>query len=260
MLILFSTNLLAHQPEQYYIIIHGTWPQPFSWHMPGGDFYDTLARANPPAHVLFFLWSGKNNYQARIDASQDLVRFIQTNFKNNECINLVTHSHGSNVGILASQILAENRSNYRIHCFYALGTPVNQEEYMPNMDAIDYFYHLFSFQDFVQPVFGFFERQYPVHERIANLCVTINGKQPSHCELHHPIIARWIPLLHKSLHEKKMGNFEKFDFQKPGTIHFADNDIPRYETDHGRADLIHLDRLTTHMLNDLLRNRKVIIS
>lgn len=260
LLVLLTIKTKANNPDQYYIIIHGTWAQPFTWHMPGGDFYDALARANPPGAVLFFLWPGKNNHQTRVDAAHDLVQFIQNNFKPNESINLVTHSHGANVGIIASQILAKNNSDYRIHCFYALGAPVHRKEYQPNMNSIHYLYHFFSFQDFVQPVFGLFERQHPEHERIANINVHINGKQPSHSELHHPLIAKWIPHLHTQLQEKKLGNFENFDFKQSCIIHFADNDIPRYEIDCKRNEMLHLDRMNLFMMNNLLRRRKAFIS
>ncbi len=242
-----------------YIIIHGTWTPPFSWHMPGGDFYNALAKALPPGSVTFFLWSGKNHYQARIDAAQELVQFLKDNYQDHERINLVTHSHGSNVGILASQMIAKETSpTPHIHCFYALGTPVNTANYMPDMKTIDYFYNLFSFQDFIQPVFGLFKREYPRHSRIANICVTVNEQSPQHSELHHPLIAKWIPTIHETLQRQSIGNFEHFAFEKPGVIHFVDTNIPQYREDNKRTALALQDQKTIARLNDIVRKRGIL--
>lgn len=222
-------------PHSYYIIIHGTWSRPFSWHMPGGDFYDALASVSQPGTVSFFLWSGENSHEARIAGGKKLVRYIQQFYPHDAEINIVSHSHGSNVGILASQEFAKDPYNkHRIHNFYALGTPTNTTQYMPDMNAISYFYNLFSYNDYVQPVFGFFEREYPKHDRIANICITINKKEPRHSEMHAALIAQWIPSIHEDLASQAIAGFDQFTFKKPGIIHFNDGDTPTYELDEER--------------------------
>src|SRR3989304_7408702 len=78
-ILLFIFIFTATHPKDIYIIIHGTWATPYAWHMPGGDFHDTLAQSvsHPHNHVSFFLWSGKNNHKKRLDAAQMLVEIIK---------------------------------------------------------------------------------------------------------------------------------------------------------------------------------------
>lgn len=211
--------------KPFYLIIHGTWCRPFSWHMPGGDFHSALTKATDPISVSFFIWSGDNSHAARLKAAQQLVEHIALCMPPNAELNLITHSHGSNVGILASQIMGQQSHPQRIHHFYAFGTPVSTVSYFPDMSVINYFYNMFSFSDMVQPVFGIFKREFPKHERIANLCITIDGKAPSHSDLHAPIIAQWLP--HLPLH--------LITYENPGLIHFYSNKPPFYEIDDLRT-------------------------
>ena len=51
--LLFST-LSFGAPHSYYIIVHGTWSRPFTWHMPGGSFYESIASVSQPGTVSFF--------------------------------------------------------------------------------------------------------------------------------------------------------------------------------------------------------------
>ncbi len=249
--LLFST-LSFGSPHSYYLIIHGTWSRPFSWHTPGGDFYDALAAVADLGTVSFFLWSGENNHDARVQAGKKLVEYIQMHYPKSCQLNLIGHSHGTNVGILASQLLAKDPFNqHRIHRFYALGAPTNTQSYMPNMNTIDYFYNMFSFNDFVQPIFGLFGREYPEHERIANLFITLNGKEPRHSELHDPLIAHWIPAIHQELLAQRLTGFEMFDFKRPAMIHFSQGKVPRYEIDYSRQDKRERDQMILNSLNNL---------
>ncbi len=249
--LLFSA-LSFGSAHSYYIIIHGTWSRPFGWHMPGGDFYDALSSVSQLGTVSFFLWSGENKHESRVQASEKLVEYIQMHYPHDAQINIIGHSHGSNVGILASQMLARSPGNqHRIHSFYALGTPTNSESYMPDMTMITYFYNMFSFNDFVQPVFGLFGREYPEHDRIANIYVTINDEEPRHTELHHPLIAQWIPTIHEDLSSRRLAGFELFDFKKPAIIHFRDGKLPTYEIDTEREQKRRRDERILYSLNNL---------
>ncbi len=253
--LLFST-LSFGAPNSYYIIIHGTWSRPFSWHMPGGAFYDALASVSQPGTVSFFLWSGENSHDARIAGGKKLAHYIQEFYPEGAEINLIGHSHGSNVGILASQELTQ-KNTHRIHSFFALGTPTHTTRYMPDMNAITYFYNLFSYNDYVQPVFGFFEREYPKHDRIANICITINGKEPRHAEMHHPLIAQWIPNIHEDLESQALSGFDQFTFHIPGIIHFNDDETPTYERDpERRYKKEHQDRIVQAFNNVHMELRK----
>lgn len=249
--LLFSTLSVA-APHTYYLIIHGTWSRPFGWHAPGGEFYDALSAVTDLGTVSFFLWSGDNTHEARVEASRRLVEFIQRHYAPEAQLNIVAHSHGSNVAILASQLLAKDPHNkHKIHNFYALGTPTNTESYMPDMRSIHYFYNMFSYNDFVQPVFGVFGREYPEHPRIANLFVTINGKEPRHGELHDALIAQWIPSIHRELAAQRLAGFEKFEFKKPGIIHFSSGKTPRYEFDTTREQKRERDKMIIDSINNL---------
>lgn len=250
-------TVMNSTPRSYYLIIHGTWPSPFDWHMPGSSFYDTLSQVVDLGTVSFFLWSGKNRHEERVVASKELVEFIEMFYPIDAQINIIAHSHGGNVAILASQIMGNNRANnYRIHRLYLLATPVSTISYMPDMHAIDYVYNFFSFNDFIQPVFGFFEREYPVHARIANICITLNGKEPDHSQLHDPLIAQWLPNIHQVLQINNANGFGLFDFKKPGIIHFDEDYDPFYEIDEKRQKKRDRDKKILYAINNIMRHEQ----
>ena len=225
-------GLAQSEPHTVYIIIHGTWCAPFSWHMPGGDFYDALKSCahQYDAAVAFLNWSGKNNHEARVSAAQRLIRLINT-YPENSCIHLVAHSHGGNVGILASQLLASDPENhYRIQQFFAFGTPINRDYYMPAMDMIDRFYNFFSYGDMIQTVFGLYQRELPCHERIINIRIKTHNAHPGHSDLHDPLVASWIPYLDL-----------KLDGCKPYLATFQEHMPPSFVVDNERQKFITLD-------------------
>ncbi len=242
-LILFFIFSPLHA-HSVFILIHGTWALEETWHMPGGDFFDVLEKncAHIPAKVIPFCWTGRNRHEARVCAAQGLVKLIQS-YPSDVSINIIAHSHGSNVGILASHILAmDKNNNHHIDEFYALGTPINSD-YQPDMSIINYVYNLFSFEDLIQPVVGMFKRVYEAHDRIANIRITIDGNQPDHSNLHSPIIGSWLPHLHAWLLKQNI------DLKNPGIIHFVSNQEPQYEIDEKRSMLIERDlRLSTLIL------------
>jgi hypothetical protein len=76
---------------------------------------------------------------------------------------------------------------------YLLATPVHPEAFLPNREIIGHTYIFSSFKDHVQRVGDAFDRFYPAHQdHITNLHTTLSGKNPSHGEMHHPSIARWL--------------------------------------------------------------------
>lgn len=253
MVLIFCIQMLALSAKPFYVIIHGTWCRPFSWHMPGGDFYDALVHATDSISVSFFIWSGNNNHQDRIKAAQQLVEHLAICVPPNAELTIIAHSHGANVAILASHIMECQKNPYIIHHFYALGTPVSTVSYFPNMHIIRSFYNIFSFSDMVQPVFGMFKREFPPHERISNLCITINGKEPSHSELHSPLVASWLPHLPHTL--------QSFN-TKPGIIHFYTDKPPIYQIDELRSvrqqrDMIMLLNFKRKILREEIRRKMI---
>lgn len=234
--------------QPVFILIPGTWAATSAWHQPGGDFFETLKHSAALARtpVITFTWPGSNSHACRVAAAQELAKMIERY----DVVYLVTHSHGTNVGILATQLLGIRKCRSRIKKFFALAAPVH-EEYFPDMNVVDEFYNLFSLADVVQPVFGAFERTFPTHERMVNLRVTINGTEPDHMAIHDPLVARWLPFLPEALnksipvHAKK----DSFSFTLPGMVHFFDNKPPRYEIDHEQVLLLAYEHMMAHQIS-----------
>lgn len=225
--------------QAVYIIIHGTWCKPFNWHMPGGDFYDALQEAaqKQNASVGFLNWSGKNSHEARIEGAKRLVRLINI-YPEKTKINLVTHSHGGNVAILASQIIGKQLINQtQIDTVFAFGTPICAFSYMPDMLVINNVYNFFSFADLIQPVLGLFQREFPYHERIWNIRLVINSKNPEHTELHDPIIAQWLHSITFAKHQEYIAYLEQ-------------NKKPRIELDTERPFRRELDKRILYEINN----------
>ena len=178
-----------------YIIVHGTWSHHSgNWFMPGGDFFTTLQMQLPAnAHIVPFLWSGKNSHSTRMWAGKALAQLIKS-YPASTKINVIGHSHGASIVFIASQELAQTSTI--IHHCYALATPVKVPLYMPNSTVIKKLYHLFSLQDSVQLVFGRFKRILPLQKSIVNIRTIINGIEPEHAQLHGCAVAKWIAKQH----------------------------------------------------------------
>ncbi len=218
------------ESKPVYILIHGTWAVRQAWHSPEGDFYKRLAQSIEVLNsdLITFTWSGKPNHDSRHEAGRELARVI-SRYSDDTEINIIAHSHGANVGIIASKHLGMNRKQKRIKRFYALGVPVDIKWYMPNMDVIEFFYNFFSLKDRIQPVLGLYSRLFTQHERIANVRLIVDGEEPSHSGIHCPIIGQWIPFIHEHLASYKLGNFKKFCFGNTSCVRFYSNRSPRYE-------------------------------
>lgn len=237
-----------------YLLVNGTWTKPFSWHMPGGEFFEALTFVVDEQDISFFHWSGINSPEARKKAADDLTFYIESFYKPHDELIIIAHSHGGNVATLASQILGKKPENkHRIHKLFTLGMPIELTgTYAPDMNVINYIYNLFSWNDFVQPIMGLFGREFPSHERIANLAVCVNNHEPDHSELHQTLIALWIPQIHEKLAKIRRTGFDQFDFLKPGIIYFDEDSFPCYVIDTERK--AHLERdqfILAHMQNML---------
>jgi len=227
-----------------FILVHGTWAHHCAWHKPEGDFFCALEESAQQrgARVVSFCWDSKNTHEARLKAAQRLERLIMS-YSVDTQINIVAHSHGANVANIASQLLVVREDQHpQIKALYYLGAPVCMERYAPNMEVVQHLYNFFSFRDFVQPVLGLFGREYPAHDRIANMRVTINNIQPDHSLIHDPELARWIPLIHQALVTKGMHGFDEFQFGVPGIIRFVSGQHVHYEQDDRREALKRQDR------------------
>jgi Lipase (class 3) len=198
-----SAHLLSQ--KAVWIIIHGTWSLDATWYRPGGDFFESLSTAvkNSNGAIVPFTWSGSLSHNSRLQAARSLKALIESYGPDTD-IYLVGHSHGANVGILATQYLSQEGSHAgKIKCFFSFGAPVNNNNYYPAMDIIDSFYNLFSFEDLIQPVMWLFDREFTAHGRIMNVRIIINKKSPDHTQLHAPIIGQWLPMLKEVIENKR---------------------------------------------------------
>lgn len=247
LLLLFSCQLYSNP---VYIVLHGTWGAETSWYIPNGDFFDALEETAKKQNgsVVSLRWSGANSIQERNKAAQSLAKLIETyNNNDNTKIIVVGHSHGGTVALLASHLLNKNT----IAILYTLGTPINKAIY-PNMDTIDFCYNLFSFEDLIQPVLGMFGREHAPHERIANIRIFINGKEPGHSDMHHELVGAWLPELHSLV--SNCGT----KLSEPGVIYFDDTKAPVYMLDTTRKELLERDyQLSLLMLNSLRKSFEI---
>lgn len=134
---------------------------------------------------------------------------------------------------LNTKFLTRSKSNYFIEFSYLLGTPVNMSKFWPHMETIKNMILLYSDGDMIQPVLGMFEKSYPHHNRRANVKVKLytsdqNGKAPSHTDLHHPSIGKWLLCIPNILTQLRIGNFNQFKFGMDGKINFYSEKEPDY--------------------------------
>ena len=238
--ILLMLNCSA-QARTIWVLIHGTWGVDSAWYLPGGDFFQQCKESiqlYDNQYCISFTWSGKNCHDARLRGAQQLCALLQS-YSPKTTFLLVAHSHGANVAFLASQLLAE-QATHKIETIFALGAPINTEWYAPNMEIVANVFNFFSLRDLVQPVFGMFERQITNHERIANIRVLVDDKQPMHSGLHAPEIGKWLPHL-QTQHRQITLEGERFDMSIPMLMKFTMESYPVSEVDVNRRVLIEKD-------------------
>ena len=220
---------LSSEKIEHWILIHGTFARVFPWYKKGGSGYEALAQAlTNSGHGKFilhsFLWSSYNSHPARLKAAEELKELLQQLSTNTyHTIHIVTHSHGGTVALLAAQMIAEHptsltesyeghrsengsrNSPIRIHELFTLGMPVHVDWYPRAWNVIDRVYHLFSYGDFVQPVFTMFERMLPEAPHVYNLPVKKNNEGLQHTTLRSPDILMQLPTLRTLFTDK--GNY-----------------------------------------------------
>ncbi len=245
--LLFSYCCLDAKEAILFNLVHGTWSKKAVWHKERGAFFKTIKNwANKKyieshsVSIKSFEWSGTLSHESRIKAGRQLAYIIK-NLPVDTVIHIIAHSHGANVVFAASQILAEEKSKNHIETCFLLGAPIKVERYNPHMDKISYIYNMFSFKDYVQTVFGTYERTLPEHERIMNLQITINGTQPGHSELISEVVAKWLPFFHELCQEKKE-SFHACSYKTPGIVHFFQDKRPLYALDRDQKKSIELDK------------------
>jgi|GEM_PF-3419250 len=206
-----NSPYLSSEKIEHWILIHGTFARVLPWYKKGGSGYEALSKTLTSQNKNFILhpfsWTGQNNHQARTKAAQELQELLQQLSANKyHTIHIVAHSHGGTVALLTANMLATVAKNApRITELFALGMPVHADWYPKAWDSIDTMYHLFSYGDFVQPVFTIFERMLPEAPNIYNLPVKKNNEGLWHETLRSTEILMQLPTLHTLLTEK--GNY-----------------------------------------------------
>ena len=92
-----------------------------------------------------FDWSGENTIDAREKAAESLAKMIKDHkFADGEKLNLIGHSHGGNIAILASK-----KTDKETDTLVTIGTP-NRTTYQPNYEKIKQHFNVYSSFDKVQ--------------------------------------------------------------------------------------------------------------
>ncbi len=240
----YSTLALpGYTPQKMvqYIIVHGTAAADVDWYRRDGGFFKEVEKSaklfeqpqNIKVKVLGYTWSGGLLPSAREEGARNLANLIE-NFDPETEIRIIAHSHGTNVAHRASQILAERNSAHRIAVLYGLGTPIDYDNYEPNMNIIGYIYNFFSYYDPAQTVWGSCDREYKEHERIVNIRTVVSKSHADHFDIHDPIVGRWLPTLHHFVYRPSKNN-QPYPFNTPIVMYFDEGEhTPKYEIDYYR--------------------------
>jgi len=117
------------------LIVHGTFARRQRWWQPAGDFHDYLTGVLPglprpwsPPYAAKdrFDWSGgyRNGDDKRSAGADELVKWVNQHAA--QGLDLITHSHGGNVAMLA------NHRGLKIGELVLLSCPVHVGKYVPN--------------------------------------------------------------------------------------------------------------------------------
>jgi hypothetical protein len=114
------------EDPQTTVVVHGTFASDQTWWRNGYPFFEYLEH-EVSVNDLFlgddpFGWSGQWSHDARVRAARELIAW--TNQHQEDCLNIVAHSHGSNVGFLASEQVKFGR-------MIMLSTPAHPHRYEP---------------------------------------------------------------------------------------------------------------------------------
>jgi RHS repeat-associated protein len=84
------------------ILVHGTFARGRAAFFPGGSFFQNVAGTVHDRTVTSFQWSGKDSHEARVGAAKALAAYVRNyQFAPGEQLNIVAHSHGSNLTLAA---------------------------------------------------------------------------------------------------------------------------------------------------------------
>lgn len=173
------------------IVVHGTWANGKGDFLPGGRFYEHVVSTAPDRAFASFQWSGANNHAARMTAAGNLAAFVNGyKFAPGEPLNIIAHSHGGNVAIMAI-----NRGlNHEVDNLVTLGTPSRAAYRLIRPGDVANWVNLFNSHDGVQSRGGG-DQESPfevgpaarTHPYALNINWNLDfGPLRSHEELHSP--------------------------------------------------------------------------
>ncbi len=113
------------------MLVHGTFALNADWWQPGGDFHTYIRQQVRPdlySKPDRFDWSGGYNDPARQLGTQQLHDWVRE--RNEAGLNLLCHSHGGNVAMLATHLGLEIGELVLLSC------PANESKYLPDFSRI----------------------------------------------------------------------------------------------------------------------------
>jgi hypothetical protein len=119
------------EPSHTTVLVHGTWGAGSRWWRPGGDFH-TYLKGGPIPDVYGapdrFQWSGQYHHSDRVVAALLLGRWAKA--RGMVPLDLVGHSHGANVALLA------NMNGLQVGRLILLSCPVHWDRYHPAFSRV----------------------------------------------------------------------------------------------------------------------------
>jgi hypothetical protein len=116
------------RPASTWILVHGTWGRTRSWWKPGGDFHEYF-KAQVGGDLYSapdgFSWSGGYSEAARAVGATSLLRWATDHQL--KPLELIAHSHGGNVAMLATQAGLDLGELFLLSC------PVHIPKYLPSL-------------------------------------------------------------------------------------------------------------------------------
>ncbi len=246
----FSVSISAsfESKPPLYVLIHGTWASAERWHrvvrklplwyQPGNKSFEELKKRSGGT-VIAHMWSGDNHLKSRVKGAQDLLCVIKK-YAPTHTINIIGHSHGGNVALLALDYLAREGRLDLVHELILLGTPIYVDWYPNSFKAVQRIYNLFSYGDIIQPVGGMYERTLPDHHNhVFNIQLKVNHSCPMHNQLYKVEVIEQIPHFHKFFGEKNVY-----------CLHCQTGEEPRISHDVNREQDMRIDKTFTQKLLD----------
>jgi hypothetical protein len=118
------------KPSNTITLVHGTWAANGTWLRPGGDFFEFLRPLRPDLYdgADLFTWSGGYSDAARSAGADELTQWVADH--NESGLDIMGHSHGANVILLATQRGLKTGKTILLSC------PVHVDKYFPKFSNV----------------------------------------------------------------------------------------------------------------------------